>query len=94
MKRFAPLLLATLLACGSGSVTTGVITKYTPADEADGLITLLSDGELVTFVVSVDTELEFPPTHIQEHRLSGEAVTITWSEENGTKFATAIRDNT
>lgn len=92
MRRLAPLLLVATVACSSGVTTTGVITEYTPAGETAGSITLLSAGALVTFVVSPDTDLEFPPTHIQEHRLNGEPVAISWVEENGVQKATAIRD--
>ena len=84
-------------ACGLSSnelagTMTGVIVEYVPAEDADGSITIFHDGETTKIVVSADTTLEFPSTHIQEHRLTGEPVSVAFQETNGVKEATAITD--
>lgn len=89
--------LIAISACGEPArelqgTTVGVITEYLPSSEADGSITLLSDGSQLTIVVSTDTSLEFPPTHIQEHRLTSEPVSVDWIETNGVKKAVSISD--
>lgn len=99
MKTLGLVLALALLssACGPPSTdlagtTTGIIVEYVPAEGIDGSIAIFRDGEQVEIVVSADTSLEFPNTHIQEHRLTGEPVSVDWLETNGTKQAIAITD--
>ena len=86
------------VACGlspnelTGTMT-GVIVEYVPAEDADGSIIIFHDGETTKIVVSADTTLEFSSTHIQEHRLTGEPVSVAFQETNGVKEATAIADS-
>jgi hypothetical protein len=72
--------------------TTGIIVEFVPAEETDGSITVFQSGERIEITVTPDTELEFPATHVQEHRLTGEPVSVDWIETDGVKEATAIAD--
>ena len=83
-----------LVACGetSGEVT-GVVTEV----DAETLtnvngFTVRSDDETYEFVVDSDTELEFPPAHLNEHRVSGEPVQVTYEERDGELYAVSVED--
>ncbi len=83
-----------LVACGetSGEVT-GVVTELDSKGltHVDGF-TVRSDDETFEFVVDSGTKLEFPPAHLNEHRVSGEPVTVTYEERDGELYAVSVED--
>ena len=99
MRSRVVLLVALLFAapaCGDGESrgeVTGVVTAVEIASltELDGF-TLRSEEETYEFVVDPDTELGFPPAHLNEHRVSGDPVTVVYEEVDGELVALSVED--
>ena len=53
---------------------------------------LRSDDETFEFVVTDATKIDFPPAHLNEHRVSGDPVTVTYEEEDDELVALSIED--
>jgi hypothetical protein len=90
-------LALTLPSCGGdegdGSVITGTVVEVRSQGltEVDSFV--VSQGEQrYTIFIDKDTELDFPPAHLNEHRLSGDPVRVETEEDNGKLVATQIGD--
>ena len=55
-------------------------------------IVVSSDGERFTIRLDENTELDFPPAHLNEHRISGDPVRVEVEKSNGELVATSIGD--
>jgi hypothetical protein len=91
-------LFLALVACegdddGSPSVITGTVVEV----DSSGLTEVESfvvsrDGTRYTIRIDEDTELDFPPAHLNEHRISGDPVRVEVDDRNGDLIATTIGD--
>lgn len=59
--------------------------------EVDSIV-VSSDGDRFTILLDENTELDFPPAHLNEHRISGDPVRVEVEESDGTLVATSIGD--
>lgn len=51
-----------------------------------------SDDKIYTILIDPNTELGFPPAHLNEHRVSGDPVKVEIDERNGDLYALSILD--
>ena len=98
-------LAVTLLcaACGGDSETepgdsapseiTGVITEVesTSLTEVEGF-TVRSEGETYDVLIDPEVDLGFATPHLNEHRVSGDPVTVTLDSRDGKLYALSIVD--
>ena len=86
--------VAALAACGeSTNEVTGVVSEVDSAGLTDvNGFTVRSQDETFDFVVDSNTELSFPPAHLNEHRISGEPVRVTYEERDGELYAVSVED--
>ena len=72
---------------------TGVVTKLDSAGLTDvNGFTVRSNDETFDFAVDSETQLAFPPSHLNEHRVSGEPVKVTYEERDGELYALTVED--
>ena len=86
--------VAALAACDeSTNEVTGVVSEVDSAGLTDvNGFTVRSQDETFDFVVDSNTELSFPPAHLNEHRISGEPVRVTYEERDGELYAVSVED--
>jgi hypothetical protein len=77
---------------GSRKVT-GVVVEI----ESSGLtrveqFTLQDEGSRVTILVDDDTEFAFTPSHLNEHRATGEPVAVEVERRSGDLYALSVDD--
>lgn len=82
------------VACGeTTNEVTGVVTEVDSASLTDvNGFTVRDEEETFDFVVDSETELSFPPAHLNEHRVSGEPVKVTYEEREGELYAISVED--
>ena len=86
--------VAVLAACGGGSVVVGTVEDVTPTgiDSFSSLSVRDSDGTI--WVFSGGKFPAFTPSHLLEHRVTGEKVRVTFERRpDGTRSVIAIDDN-
>ena len=73
---------------------TGVVTKVQSSGltEVEQFTVRTESGELYDIRVDEETELAFPPAHLNEHRVSGEPVVVELENRSGTLYATLVDD--
>jgi hypothetical protein len=72
---------------------TGVVVEI----ESSGLtrveqFTLQDEGSRVTILVDDDTEFAFTPSHLNEHRATGEPVAVEVERRSGDLYALSVGD--
>jgi hypothetical protein len=50
------------------------------------------DGDTHKFFIDPDTDLGFPPAHLNEHRITGDPVVVEFEEKDGRPIATSVED--
>jgi hypothetical protein len=96
-RAFAASCLVLVLASCTESDTPSEITGTVVEVDSTGLtevdsIVVSSDGDRFTILLDENTELDFPPAHLNEHRISGDPVRVEVEESDGTLVATSIGD--
>ncbi len=96
-------LLGLVPACNAGPTqgseeatpreVTGVITAVdlTGLTDVEGF-TVRNDQGTFELVVTDETKIAFPPAHLNEHRVSGDPVTVVFKEQQGDLIALSIED--
>jgi len=89
------LALMGLASCSSdeGSRVTGVVVEI----ESSGLsevdqFTLQDEGRRVTILVDEKTEFAFAPSHLNEHRATGQQVAVEVERREGGLYARSVGD--
>lgn len=89
------LALMGLASCSSeeGSRVTGVVVEI----ESSGLsevdqFTLQDEGRRVTILVDEKTEFAFAPSHLNEHRATGQQVAVEVERRSGDLYALSVGD--
>ncbi len=89
------LALMGLASCSSeeGSRVTGVVVEI----ESSGLsevdqFTLQDEGRRVTILVDEKTEFAFAPSHLNEHRATGQQVAVEVERREGGLYARSVSD--
>ncbi|MDQ4142125.1 MAG: hypothetical protein M3198_00010 [Actinomycetota bacterium] len=77
------------------SEITGVVTQV----ESSGLtevesFTVRDDDTTYDIRIDPETDLGFPPAHLNEHRVSGQPVTVEVEDRGGDLYAVSIEDAT
>lgn len=54
--------------------------------------TVRSEDKTYKVLIDPDTDLGFPPSHLNEHRISGEPVRVETEEKDGDLYATKVED--
>lgn len=54
--------------------------------------TVKSDDKTYTILIDPNTDLGFPPAHLNEHRVTGDPVKVEIEERNGDLYALSILD--
>ncbi len=94
----ACLVILALVSCGGDegdqpSVITGTVVEVESQGltEVDSFV-VSSEGQRHTILLDDETDLGFPPSHLNEHRISGEPVRVEVDEREGELVATSIED--
>ena len=90
------LALVGLASCSSAEGSrrvTGVVVEI----ESSGLtrvkqFTLQNEGGRVTILVDKETEFAFAPSHLNEHRATGQPVTVEVEKREGGLYAVSVED--
>ena len=95
-----PLML--FAGCGGDDGETGgeapsEITGVVTAVESSSLtevesFTVKTDDDTYTVLIDTDTDLGFPPAHLNEHRVSGDPVHVKLDERDGDLYALSVED--
>ena len=77
----------------SVSEISGVVVEVraTGLTEIDSF-TIRAEDRTYEFLVTAETELAFPPAHLNEHRVSGEPVQVTFEREDDGLYALTVDD--
>lgn len=54
--------------------------------------TVKSDDKTYTILIDPNTDLGFPPAHLNEHRVTGDPVKVTIEDRDGDLYALSILD--
>ena len=75
------------------SEITGVITdvESTSLTEVQGF-SVRSEGKTYDVLIDPEVDLEFPTPHLNEHRISGDPVTVELDSRDGKLYALSIAD--
>lgn len=76
------------------SEVTGVITDVQSSGltEVESFTVRNTDNEEYEILLDPETDLGFPPAHLNEHRTSGDPVIVEIDERAGELFATSVED--
>jgi hypothetical protein len=90
-------LIVTVVSCGGDGKAPSVITGAVVAVDSHSLtevesFVVRSEGERYTILIDERTDLDFPPAHLNEHRISGEPVRVEVDARDGELVATSIAD--
>ncbi len=74
-------------ACGPSQAATGIVTRVDgDLETVEAFTVLTTDGDRLTLTVDASTRWDFPPTHLQEHLRSGEAIYVEWTDDDVVVF--------
>lgn len=78
---------------GATSEISGVVVEVQSSGltEIDSF-SVRADDRTYEFIVTDDTELDFPPAHLNEHRVSGEPVRVVFEGKDHGLYALTIED--
>ena len=90
-------LAASLAASCSDGEETSEVSGVVVEVESSGLtevesFMLRSEDRTYEFLVTDETDLAFPPAHLNEHRVSGEPVAVVFEQKDDGLYALSVDD--